>query len=192
MQIGPFRTSRIVAAFLAIFPLSLYPCLAYANAPAELLGTVVDPLGAVVPEATVVLLRDNTLIAHTATGKSGEFSFSGLKPGRYRVRASAAGFLDQNSPSVYVGSGGRTELAVSLKLGTVAQQVVVSATGSPVPDAQVGASVSTVARNELESKFDVSDALRTTPGIQNRAMLAVLLGCGFRRAEAPGTLQLRE
>jgi vitamin B12 transporter len=166
MQIGAFRKSRTVAAFLAILPFYLYPCLAHANPTAELRVTVVDPLGAVVPKATVVLLRDNNPIAHTATSGAGEFSFSSLKPGRYRVRASAAGFLEQNSPTVYVGSGGKTELTVSLKLGTVAQQVVVSATGSPIPDSQVGASVSTVARNELESKLDVSAALRTTVEIQ--------------------------
>jgi iron complex outermembrane receptor protein/vitamin B12 transporter len=164
MRIGNFGFSAFIPALLALLVLSaVFPVAGHA---AELRGTITDPLGAVVPGADVSLLREDTALAHAKTDSLGEFVFSSLSSGRYRVRATATGFAEQESPAVYVGGGGSQHLVISLKVGPVAQQVVVSATGTPAPESQVGASVSVVSGDALEKKLDVLEPLRLVPGAQ--------------------------
>jgi iron complex outermembrane receptor protein/vitamin B12 transporter len=57
---------------------------------------------------------------------------------------------------------------VRLEIGPLRQQIVVSDTGTTLPDTQVGASVSVTDRTQLDAlnKLDVSDTLRLTPGVQ--------------------------
>src|SRR5437588_339211 len=57
-------------------------------------------------------------------------------------------------------------IVLSLKIGTVTQQVVVSATGTPTPDSQVGASVAVIPDETLTGKLDIHVALPVVPGIQ--------------------------
>src|SRR5262245_19633065 len=133
---------------------------------AELRGTVFDPLGAVISHAKITLLRNNSEISHATTSDLGAFVFSSLKPGRYRVRALAAGFAEQESPEVYVSAGSSQRIEVSLKIGPVAQHVVVSATGLPKLDTQVGASIFVLSGDTLDSRLDLLEPLRLIPGAQ--------------------------
>src|SRR6185436_5958363 len=55
-------------------------------------GTVLDPLNARVPGAAVALMRDGTLAAESTSDGHGQFAFSGLPAGRYRLVVRAAGF----------------------------------------------------------------------------------------------------
>jgi iron complex outermembrane receptor protein/vitamin B12 transporter len=164
MRIGDFGFLFLLPAFfVSLVASSILPVGLDA---AELRGVVTDPLGAVIPGADAVLLRDNTAVARVTTDGLGEFVFSSLNAGRYRVRATASGFAEQQSPELYVGGGGSQHVVLSLKIGPVSQQVVVSATGTPEPDSQVGASVSVVSGDALEKKLDVLEPLRLIPGTQ--------------------------
>src|SRR5579859_1674372 len=163
MQIGNSKWSSAIPALLVLFLFSGFSLAARAS---ELRGTVSDPLGAVVPHADVTLLRDNTALTSSTTNDQGEFVFLSLSPGRYRVRAMAAGFTEQESPDVYVGGEKAPHIVLPLKIGTVTQQVVVSATGTPTADSQVGASVSVIRDETLAEKLDVLEPLRLVPGIQ--------------------------
>ena len=163
MQIGNSKWSSALAAYLAIFLVSLFSSAAHA---ADLRGAVSDPLGAAVSHAEVTLLRDNTVLAQTTANDLGEFVFSSLTAGRYQVRAKAPGFTEQESPDVYVGGEKVPQIVVPLKIGTVTQQVVVSATGTPAPDSQVGASVAVTSDEVVDAKLDVLEPLRLVPGIQ--------------------------
>jgi iron complex outermembrane receptor protein/vitamin B12 transporter len=164
MQIGNSKWPSPVRAVLAwLFLSSVFSFAAHS---AELRGTVSDPLGAVVPHAEVTLLRNNTALAHTTTNDLGEFVFLSLGAGRYRVRTTAPGFTEQESPDVYVGGEKAPHIVLPLKIGTVTQQVVVSATGTPAPDSQVGASVAVIRDGTLAEKLDVLEPLRMVPGMQ--------------------------
>jgi vitamin B12 transporter len=164
VQIGNSRRpSTVPAVLVSVFLSSLFSLAARA---AECHGTVSDPLGAVIPHADVVLLRDNIPLAHTATNDLGEFVFSSLSAGRYRVRATAPGFTERESPDVYLGGEKASHIVLSLKIGTVTQQVVVSATGTPAPDSQVGASVAVISNDAVNAKLDVLEPLRLVAGIQ--------------------------
>src|SRR5690349_13961675 len=59
----------------------------------NLVGTVSDPAGAVVPGATVTVTNAATgARAVTKTTTSGEYRFNNLPVGRYDLQAEAAGF----------------------------------------------------------------------------------------------------
>jgi vitamin B12 transporter len=129
-------------------------------------GTVTDPLGAVVPGAQVQLLRQGKAVASATTDSEGKYQFSPLPPGRYQVKTIAPSFASQQSDAVYVGSGSNAAIDITLKVGSVSQQVVVSATGTSLPETQTGASVSVVTSDQFQYKPEVLEPLRQVPGVQ--------------------------
>lgn len=158
--------SKWPSAFQAALVLLLSSSFSSWTYAAELRGTVSDPLGEVVAHVEVTLLRNSAPLAKSTTNDQGEFAFLSLSPGRYRVRATAPGFTEQESPDVYVGGEKVPHIALALKIGTVTQQVVVSATGTPAPDSQVGASVTIIGDAPFAKKLDILEPLRSVPGIQ--------------------------
>jgi vitamin B12 transporter len=102
-------------------------------------GTVTDPLGAVVSGAQVELLRQGKPVSSTTTDSEGKYRFLPLTPGRYQVRANAPSFAPQKSEAIYVGSSSNAGVDLTLKVGSVSQEVVVSATGTSLPETQTGA-----------------------------------------------------
>ena len=151
--------------FLLYFPLRIP---AFASSPGTLRGRVLDPLGAAVSNADVTLMRDAKPVSATHTNAEGLFEFAVPDSDRYTVRVEASGFEKQDSSAIFVRAGSTVSLEVLLQIGSISQKIVVSATGSETPDAQVGASVSVIDHSQLEDldKLDVLEALRTVPGIQ--------------------------
>jgi vitamin B12 transporter len=141
---------------------------AAASSPGTLRGRVLDPLGAAVPNADVALVRDAKTMSETATNAEGRFEFTVADAGSYSVHVEASGFEKQDSAAIFVRAGGTASLDILLQIGSVAQKIVVSATGLEMPDAQVGASVTVIDQNQLQdlNKPDVLEALRTMPGVQ--------------------------
>lgn len=129
-------------------------------------GTVTDPLGAVVPGAQVELLRQGKPVSSTTTDSEGKYRFSPLPPGRYQVKTTAPSFATQQSDAIYVGSNSNAAVDLTLKVGSVSQQVVVSATGTSLPETQTGASVSVVTSDQFQYKPEVLEPLRQVPGVQ--------------------------
>src|ERR1700719_1516556 len=150
---------------LLYFPLRIP---AFASSPGTLRGRVLDPLGAAVANADVTLMRDAKPVSATHTNAEGLFEFAVSDSDRYTVRVEASGFEKQESSAIFVRAGSTVSLEVLLQIGSISQKIVVSATGSETPDAQVGGFVSVIDHSQLEDldKLDVLEALRTVPGIQ--------------------------
>jgi iron complex outermembrane receptor protein/vitamin B12 transporter len=129
-------------------------------------GIVTDPLGAVVPGAQVELLRQGKPISATTTDSEGKYRFSPLPPGRYQVKTTAPSFASQQSDAIYIGSNSNAAVDLTLKVGSVSQEVVVSATGTSLPETQTGASVSVVTSDQFQYKPEVLEPLRQVPGVQ--------------------------
>jgi vitamin B12 transporter len=140
--------------------------LSAADRSGSIRGTITDPLGAVVAEATVELLQGAKQAATTTTDRQGGYRFSAVSPGHYAVRARSTGFAPQQSDVIYVGVGNEATVNLALKVGTVAQHVVVSATGTRTPESQVGASVSVIMAVEFSNRLDALEPLRMVPGAQ--------------------------
>jgi Carboxypeptidase regulatory-like domain/TonB-dependent Receptor Plug Domain len=89
-----------------------------------LTGTVSDPTGAVVPNASVTLTKTDTNQVRTASsGADGSYKFTLLPPGTYRVRFAAVGFKTAEVPSVTVNVTETPVLDQTLELGTQAEQI---------------------------------------------------------------------
>ena len=139
-----------------------------AQSQGALVGTIVDPLGAVVPGASVTLLREGDAAGEGVSGGDGSFSFTGLTPGRYQIVATRSGFDPGTSEPMFVGAGSRVTLAVALAIGPFQQDVVVTASAAEVRQSQTGAPVTVIDSGTIETlgKLDVAEVLRLVPGSQ--------------------------
>lgn len=165
-----FGSRQLCVRSLAVLVFLLFVFLAITKAEPSgtLNGKVLDPLGGVVPDANVTLLRQGKESGTTTTDQNGLFVFAGLAPGRYSVRVEAKGFAAQEDPPIFVTTGAPMAVSVSLRIGSFPQQVVVSATGQEVSATQVGSSVTLVDRPSLEAlhPLTVFESLRAVPGLQ--------------------------
>ncbi len=91
-------------------------------------GTVMDSTGAVVPNATVVLLNEATGITEKQqTTDAGLYSFPSLPVGTYTVRVEAAGFRTFVRPGVILQVNTPAVVDATLEVGSPTESVVVSA-----------------------------------------------------------------
>jgi vitamin B12 transporter len=129
-------------------------------------GAVHDPLGALVSSASVDLLQGDVIVASTRTGSDGMFHLEVPASERYRVRVSAPSFETTTTSLVYVNGSNKTDLEITLATRTLTQQITVTANGTPLPEAQTGASVTVIPEDEFRYMPEVQDPLRLVPGLQ--------------------------
>lgn len=131
-------------------------------------GRVTDPLGNAVAQARAVLLQEGREISTCKTDSEGAFSFAAPAAGRYAVRIEAPGFAPNTVPEVKVLEGKVAELDVVLRIGPLAEQIVVSATGKAIVQSQVGASVTLIDQEQIATmnKPDLFQDLLNIPGVQ--------------------------
>ncbi len=139
-----------LGAILALVLLA--PCrLVAQQTTADVVGTVTDNTGAVIPGANVTLTSLDTGEAQTTiTTQSGDYAFNLLKPGAYSVAMKAAGFKNLKIADFRLVAGDRAREDGHMEIGTTAQTVEVK--GAP-PALQTDSSVlsSTVSNEAVES-----------------------------------------
>lgn len=116
---------------LFFFPL-LLAGLAFGQADvatATLKGTVTDPTGAVIPNATVTVKDTSRGITRTATSNNeGIFLIPLLPPGIFELRATANGFKTQVANGLELRVGDVSVFDLRMDVGQVAEEMVVEAT----------------------------------------------------------------
>jgi hypothetical protein len=115
---------RIVAALL------LFAAGAFAQVAGRLSGSVVDPTGAAVPNASINLyLQGGTdAVLRAVTTSEGLFALTGVRPDTYDVTIDAAGFKKQTLRGVIISPGQENSLPpVKLELGATTETVEVTA-----------------------------------------------------------------
>ena len=118
---------RLAFLFLAILILSSSAALAQLTT-ADILGTVSDSSGAVVPNANVTLRNLETNDARTLQSNgSGDYSFTLLPAGHYTITVKANGFQAWVTRDLAVEAGDRARADVHLQLGTESTVVEVTA-----------------------------------------------------------------
>ncbi len=171
MSKRPFYRVQLVSCWTIVSMttlLVLFASFSHAQSTASIRGKIVDQLGSRIPDAKVVLVENDKTIVEDKSDGQGSFSLAAPKEGRYSLRVEASGFASQTVP-VDVGKSGKTEeVTVTLSIGALAQQIVVSATGFAIPQSQVGASVSVIDSDQIEAlnKLDVLENLRLVAGAQ--------------------------
>jgi hypothetical protein len=80
-------------------------------------GTVLDPSGAAVPNARVVLKSADTgAVRETYTTSGGEYVFQDLQLGTYTLTVSASGFGETDIKDIAVNAGAVTPVSPKLSL----------------------------------------------------------------------------
>ena len=83
---------------------------------ASVSGTVVDPTGAIIAKAKVLLINTRTLnVDRSVTGSDGRFIFSNLLAGEYEVKAGAVSCFKSTSRRLDLKSDLRTEVSLKLR-----------------------------------------------------------------------------
>jgi hypothetical protein len=122
-----FYRKSLHAAFILVFCLAL-GLYAYAQSGGgSISGTVLDPSGAVVPNATVEIHNPvSAFDRSTTTDSSGKFSFPNVPFNPYHMTVTAAGFA-QNAQDVEVRSAVPVNVRVSLTVAGSSSSVTVEA-----------------------------------------------------------------
>jgi hypothetical protein len=135
-----------------------------AFAQAGIQGLVLDPSGAVVPDAGITATLDATGAVRTArTGPDGRYRIPGLSIGTYTIRCDKPGFQRAEVKEVYLALNQTLEETVQLKLASAGNSIDVreqpEALNTTAPTAGTGIS---------------GETLEETPS-QNRSYLGVVL-----------------
>jgi carboxypeptidase family protein len=144
---------------------------AFAQGDSRFSGTVVDPSGAIVPGATVVVTNDRTGEAREAVSNAqGRWIVTGLRPSTYTIRVNLESFAPLEYPGMQLNAGQDFELDLALQTAGVTETVNVEAE-SPILDtnsASIGVNVTE--REVLELPVNgrqMSQLMLQSPGSQN-------------------------
>ena len=137
----PLSATAVFCAICLLFSQSLFAQVGSAT----LSGSVTDPSGAAVPNATVTLSKaGETAMQTRTTGPAGDYIFPALLPGHYRIKVTANGFVTQETEPFDLSSGQAVALNLSLHLASQTSKVTVEATAAllQTTSASVGEEVS--------------------------------------------------
>jgi hypothetical protein len=129
----------------------------------RLSGMVTDSSGAVAPGASVRLLDENgAQVASTFTDSSGNYSFSSLPVGNYRLQFEQNGFKRNEITQLNIGPG-ENQINSQLQVGSTAQTVIVAASAPGVANTE---------------STEISAYVGALPGVANRPHVATGFGSG--------------
>ncbi len=120
--------------------LALVPCTLAQNATGTLTGTITDPSGGTVPNASVSVENQSTNVRlTTATNSEGRFYQRYLQPGKYNVTVEKPGFQKYIQTDIQLDVEQTVGLDISMKVGDTATTIEVQAS-----TAQLSTETSTV------------------------------------------------
>ena len=150
---------------------SAIPAFGQANT-AEIVGQVLDPSGATVPDATIEAIEAGTQSKYTTVSNgSGEFLLAQLPVGNYKITVNASGFKQSVQPSITVHAGDHLRQTFTLELG--AQNEIVTVTGGEAGLLQVeSAAIQDTVQQEQVVNLPLKgrqfvDLIALTPGVTN-------------------------
>jgi hypothetical protein len=123
-------------------------------------GQVTDSLGAVVPGTTVTAVAADGNQKQAVTNSRGEYSITGLAPGKYTVKAIAAKFAFYENTEVNVVAGRRDELIIVLTVSGVEESVDVSNDNTVSNESDNNANATVIKGKDLDALPDDPDELQ--------------------------------
>jgi Carboxypeptidase regulatory-like domain/TonB dependent receptor-like, beta-barrel len=121
-----------IHSMLCLVLLAATPHLAAQVNTCDVVGTVTDVSGAVIPEAKVTIRNMATGVSQTApTGKTGDYDFSLLQVGTYQVAIKAKGFKIFVTKDLSLSAGDRVRVDAKMEIGVARESVSVSAEAVP-------------------------------------------------------------
>jgi hypothetical protein len=160
--------SRVSLAVLLAFLFCVVN--ARAQGTAEVVGTVTDTTGAVIPGAAVTLTNTGTNISQTSqTSGSGDYDFALVPVGNYSVKVEAKGFKASLTPNLVVAVGDRARVDAKLEVGEQSTTVEVTASSTPAlqtDSSVIGAVVTTQSVQDVPlNGRNLSKLIQLQPGV---------------------------
>jgi len=130
-------TPQPVVVVLLLLIALLIPCSIKAQVQnGTIVGTVTDPAGKVVPDASVTLNQAATgLVLHGQTNSEGQYTFPQLLPGQYTVSVEKQGF-QKSVATLTLTVGQIAEADIALSVGRESQTVTVQGENAAALDTQ--------------------------------------------------------
>lgn len=126
MRLPSFRPVRLAVPMLAVALLGGSSAVHAQALRGTLLGTITDTTGATVPGVTVTAIETRTNIArNTSTNESGNYVFTNLQDGLYRVEAELSGFNKMVRDGVPVKVNTTVRVDLLMQVGALAETVEV-------------------------------------------------------------------
>ncbi len=117
----------------------------------DVVVTVTDPAGAVIPKAQLSLTQvDTSQTTNLQSDGNGIAVFPQLKPGTYKLDAAMPGFQKTQLDNITVVIGQRASLNVQMKAGSVDTTVTVSAAGSSLLNGESAAVGQAITKRTIE------------------------------------------
>jgi hypothetical protein len=123
-------------------------------------GSVADPTGAVIPQATVTATSASGKTFTAISDSAGNYVLRGLPPSTYSLKTTAAGFAVNTTPAILVTAGATRHLDIALAI-EVAEQSVQVTTDNPTvsTDAASNANAVVLKDKDLDQLSDDPDEL---------------------------------
>lgn len=148
----PKRQRMWIASIIAILVVIFSYSASAQVSTGDILGTVQDQAGAMLPNSTVKLQSLDTKEVRTAVSdESGNYTFSLLPPGHYTLSVSAPGFKQYTVAGFTLSGGDRARINAHLEVGKVEETVEVTTVEPALQtdSATVGAVVTNEAVQDL-------------------------------------------
>lgn len=165
---------------LLITGVLLLTAAAFASVTGSITGRVTDSTGSVIPGATVTATNVEThIVTSTTSNADGTYSFPDLAVGHYSIRVKAAGFSAFQESGIVLDVNTALRIDAALKVGSVSQQVEVSASTVQVDtiSTQLGQVIGSTAMTSLPLNGRAyTDLLALQPGVvpqSNESMTGV-------------------
>jgi hypothetical protein len=144
-----YRFAGLLAVLLVFLTCSARQTFAQLST-ADIVGTVTDSLGAVIPQANITLTNLATQDKRSAqSNASGDYQFTLLPVGHYSVTAKVAGFKTATTSNLAVEAGDRARADFHLVAGGATETVTVEAT-TPLLQADSATVSSTVTEQSVQ------------------------------------------
>lgn len=119
--------SRFLLASVAVLALLFTPCVR-GQENATITGTVIDPSGAVVPNAAITLTNPATgQSRQTVSNNDGIYLFANVGVGNFTLNATSSGFVNFKRTGIVVNTGQTLKEDINLTIGAAGQTVTVQA-----------------------------------------------------------------
>src|ERR1044071_232886 len=164
---------RLLVGAVVLTLISAIAISAQVTTTGSISGSVIDPTGALVADATVTTKNVETAIENPATtSENGTFTIPQLQRGVYRVIIEHSGFKKAEITNVKVNVGTPTTVNVSLEVGTPQETVTIIGGGEILQTQTANVGNTIVGRQIIDLPFTSRDALDLVlamPGTQTPA-----------------------
>jgi hypothetical protein len=121
------QSARIIVALVVLGMLAMPGHLAAQGANGTLLGNVKDESGGAVPGAAITATEVRTNISRTTvSNEAGNYTFTNLESGVYRVQGELPGFMKFAREGVEVAVNTTIRVDITLKIGELSESVMVT------------------------------------------------------------------